>query len=359
MQSWRTIVLVLAAITSFPASAADVMRSEVKQFRVGENLLSGLLSSPASGSADALVIIVHGYGKTNVIDQEWYREFRARLAGIGVASFVWDKPGSGRSEGQFDANQPVASSADEVVVAAQFLRAIDAPGAEQIGLWGVSRAGWIAPLALARDEELAFWISVSGVDDKESFGYLLESNWRLSGYSEKRIDRLLAQWKDGNRAVVEGKDYAEVLELTRDYRADPFVLDVVGGEQAISELVFDRQQKTWQELAPTVDPSTGLMIYVDDFATVLSSVNVPVLALFGEKDLTVDWRAAKSLYEQTIGQNPNASLRIKTFPDGNHNLHRSKTGGYHETLEILREPRMVAGYYETVLRWLEEYVLQQ
>ena len=91
----------------------------------------------------------------------------------------------------------------------------------------------------------------------------------------------------------------------------------------------------------------------------LSSLNVPVLALFGEKDLTVDWQSAKSLYERTIGQNPNASLSIKTFPDGNHNLHQCITGGFNETMEILKNPATVDGYYDTVLTWLEKHVLER
>lgn len=361
MSLWRVVVLTLSAFASSAASAAsgDGMLSEVKQFRVGENLLAGLYSRPTSDDADALVIIVHGYGKTNVIAKDSYRELRARLAGIGIASFLWDKPGSGSSEGRFDANQPVSSSADEVVSAARFLRSINAPGSEQIGLWGASRAGWIAPLALSRDEDLGFWISVSGVDDKESFGYLLESNWRLAGYSEERIHRLLGQWLDGNRAMVEGRDYPEALELTSDYRADPFVLRVVGGAQAFSESEFDKQQRTWQQLAPAVDPESGLMIYVEDFEDLLSSLNVSVLALFGEKDLTVDWRSTRSLYERTIGQNRDASLHIRTFPDGNHNLHECETGGFDEMLELLKRPKMVDGYYDTILSWLQQHVRKQ
>lgn len=360
MSFWRIVVLSLAAImsTGLSATDADEMRSEIKQFRVGENLLSGLYSQPTNEPAEALVIIVHGYGETHVIDQNWYHGFRSRLAGIGIASFVWDKPGSGRSEGEFDINQPVASSAEEVVLAAEFLRSIAAPGSERIGLWGVSRGGWIAPLALSRDEDLAFWISVSGVDDKESFGYLLESNWRLLGYSEQRIDRLLNQWIDGNRAAASGKDYAEVMEITQDYRVDPFLLSVIGTDQAFSESEYLKQQKTWQKLAPKFDPNTGVMIVIDDFDDLLSNLNVPVLALFGEKDLTVDWQSAKSLYERTIGQNPNASLNIKTFPNGNHNLHQCNTGGFKETRE-LKNPKIVDGYYDTILTWLETHALER
>lgn len=107
-----------------------------------------------------------------------------------------------------------------------------------------------------------------------------------------------------------------------------------------------------------MDPSTGLIIYIENFAGQSSSLNVPVLALFGEKDLTIDWQSTRSFYEQTIGRNPNASLSIKTFPDGNHNLHQSETGGYNETLEILKDPKTVDGYYDTVMTWLENHVLR-
>lgn len=229
-----------------------------------------MLDTPTNGPAHALVILVHGYGETDAIAQNWYYDLRARFADLGISSFVWDKPGCGASEGTFDADQPVMSSAAEVVAAAAFLRAIDAPGAQKIGLWGISRAGWIAPLALSQDKRLAFWISVSGVDDKESFGYLLASNWRIEGYGEDEIDLLFA--------------------------------------------------------------------------------------LFGEKDSIVDWRSTRKLYEATIGSNPNADLTIKTFPNGNHNLHQSDTGGFKEMISILSAPRTVPGYYDAITLWLEDIV---
>src|SRR5688572_31646632 len=47
-------------------------------------------------------------------------------------------------------------------------------------------------------------------------------------------------------------------------------------------------------------------------------------SLFGEKDRNVDWRKTRALYAETIGRNPRARLTVRTFPDGNHNLHRSE-----------------------------------
>ncbi len=334
------------------AVAASPMTTDIRYFTVDGHRLAALFSAPKEQPASATVIIVHGYGPTRVIDQNWYYELRYRLADAGIASFVWDKPGSGQSEGEFDIDQPVASSADEVLAAADFLRSTDTPGSSSIGLFSMSRGGWIAPLAMSQDPRLDFWISVSGVDDKESFGYLLESNWRLSGYPESRISTLLSQWNAGNAVVADGGNYREFLAATTDYRADPFVLEMVGGDSTFGEASFEAYQASWQNTSSKLDPESGLLIYVEDFDEMLSSLDVPVLALFGEKDSSVDWQSTRRLYERTIGRNASASLTVKTFPSGNHNLHDSETGSFKEMLEILDSPRMVDGYFDVILHWL-------
>ncbi len=351
--SCRIAIALCLALFSFAPSALaeDGMVTERLSFEANGLRLSAILDTPEARDAKALVILVHGYGATNVVEQNWYYDLRSRFAAAGITSFVWDKPGCGDSEGEFDANQPVASSADEVVAAAEFLRDRNAPGADKIGLWGVSRAGWIAPLALSRDDDLAFWISVSGVDGKESFGYLLESNWRLEGYDEARIDQLLSEWRRGNEIGATGGSYEAFREATSDYRADPFVRYLAGSDDAFGRESFDAVQSEWARSKPQFDES-GLMIYVDEFPELLSQLDIPVLALFGEKDTSVDWRSTRALYEGTIGRNPNASLTVATFPEANHNLHKADTGGFKEMLEILNAPEMAPGYYETILEWL-------
>ena len=339
--------------------ADEVMSTEYLGFEANGLVLSGMLDTPVRRKARALVIFVHGYGRTNVVEQNWYYDLRSRFAEQGIASFVWDKPGCGASEGEFDIDQPVTSSADEVIAAAAFLRHREVPGADRMGLWGISRAGWIAPLALSRDEELAFWISVSGVDDKESFGYLLESNWRIDGYDEARIERLLDEWRRGTEIALEGGEYAEFLAATTNYRADPLVRHLAGTDEIANERLFDSLRNKWRASPPELDPETGLVIYVDEFPQLLGKLDIPVLAIFGERDMSVDWRSTKALYERTIGENPDASLTIRTFPDGNHNLHQAETGSFREMLDILDAPETVPGYYDAILGWLQDEVVAE
>ncbi|MEM1272135.1 MAG: alpha/beta hydrolase, partial [Bacteroidota bacterium] len=93
------------------------------------------------------------------------------------------------------------------MAAVQALRATGLPGTAQIGLWGISRAGWIAPLAIQAEPSIAFWISVSGVDDKENARYLLESNLPIEGRSAEETARVVGAWQQGFNAVWKGGSY--------------------------------------------------------------------------------------------------------------------------------------------------------
>ena len=110
--------------------------------------LSGLIDQPSSGETRALVVFVHGSGTTNVRDENRYVDLRRRFVELGIASVLWDKPGQGRSEGEFDENQPLESSAQEVLDAIATLRAGNVRGSERIGVWSTSRGSWVAPIAM-------------------------------------------------------------------------------------------------------------------------------------------------------------------------------------------------------------------
>ena len=150
------------------------MRTEPFEFVADGNVLRGVIDLPSGRAPRAVLLFVHGYGRTDVVAQNWYHDLRSRFTDLGMATVVWDKPGCGKSEGTFDIGQPVESSAREVVAAVRQVRGKTLPGVTKIGLWGISRAGWIAPLAMAHDPGIGFWISVSGTDDKENFPYFID-----------------------------------------------------------------------------------------------------------------------------------------------------------------------------------------
>ena len=219
-------------------------------------------------------------------------------------------------------------------------------GSERIGLWGISRAGWICPL-VNEQYPLAFWISVSGTDDKENFGYLLESNFRIEGRSQAQTQLLVSEWYAGNKISRNGGSFEEYQEATRHLRQDSFWIAVSGSP--VTKEGYERGHKTPD--TNRYDEATGLRIYVPEFAKLLDKVRCPVLAIFGEKDSQVDWRKTMALYKKTIGKNPAASLTIKTLPDCNHSMIQCTTGGYKEDLT---DKGICPGYFDTMVSWLKE-----
>ena len=353
------VALILALLAAVPVRAADEPAAMVTAdfaFVSGGRTLSGVLDQPAAGPARALVIFVHGYGPTDVRGWHLFEDLRTRFAALGIASLVWDKPGQGRSEGTFDIDQPVGESAQEVLDAAAELRRRAVPGAQRIGLWSISRGGWIAPLAMARDPGIGFWISVSGVDALETFPYMLEQNLRIEGRSDAEAAALAGELVRGFAITSQGGSLADYLAATERLRHDPFMLRFTGGSPEVDPASFAEQQRRFRSGEAVVDPATGLMVYVPGFDALLSGLEVPVLALFGERDRNVDWRRTRALYARTIGANPAASLTVRTFPDANHNLHRAATGGLRE-MEEMTERVPSEGYYEAQVEWLRARVL--
>lgn len=340
----------------YATCAVSAMNTQAFKFTSDGQRLSGFIDVPANEPAQAMIVIIPGYGKTDVAGQTSYYDLRNLFTSKGISTLIWDKPGCGRSEGTFDADQPVASSAQEVLDAIHQARQNNLPGSQKIGVWGISRAGWIAPLAISKNASIAFWISVSGTDDKESFPYMLESNLRIERRTEQQISSLMREWHRGFEIMSRGGTFAAYLAATEHLRHDPFMIYLSGSKDA-DQGAFLAEQKPFLNGTFKVDKASGLMIYVPHFRQLLSHLNIPVLAIFGEKDRNVDWRKTMALYKQTIGTNPHASLTIRTFPDANHNLQQAETGGLREMIEMKKHLAGI-GYHETMTDWLQEKVLK-
>ncbi len=357
------LALVLFFLISTNTLATSKFTTEEFTFNTSGLTLNGIISRPQNMQANAIAIIVHGYGRTNVVKDNWYQEIRSKLTSKGISVLVWDKPGCGKSQGNFDINQSVDSSADEVVSAINALRKKKEAGSDQIGLWGTSRAGWIAPLAIKQEPSVKFWISISGTDGFENWGYLLRSNLKLAGHSQSEIDSLHKGWIDANRIFNSGGGYEDYTAATNNFWRNEVVQKLTGRkyiehtpgskEYIKARELYLKNQKDYIAEGHVFDEESGLEVVVKDFDQVLKSISIPVLAIFGGNDKHVDWRKTKKLYESTLGLGKNSELSIKVFPNADHNLRLSKTGGYFEsqTPDYWKLP-YADGYYEAMTEWL-------
>lgn len=357
------ITLILSACAGLPGQETATPETRfapgtTEDFTFDSNglTLSGIFDTPAGQRSEALIIFVHGYGESNIRAWNSYAELRRRFNEIGIATAVWDKPGQGQSEGAFDINQSVFSSAEEVLDAVNYLREVNAPGSDRIGLWGVSRAGWIVPIALSQDPNINFWISVSGTTAEDNFSYLLLSNLPYEGGTVDQAEQFAEEWRAGCEIFRTGGSFDDYQEVTQMLRANEYIKQMRGEWQTREQ--YEAQQKSCNAgTCANVDNDMCSYVHIQDFEALLSSLEVDMLAIFGEKDLNVDWRKTRTFYQTTIGQNPNATLAIASFEDADHNLHVSETGSIRE-MQTITAPKKSDGYYDVQISWLVETILK-
>jgi hypothetical protein len=345
------IILVAELSTAHVVYAQKVAKTF--EFRFEEKWLRGLIEMPQRRAPDALVILVPGYGKTNFVEGNMFAMLRDKLVESGLAVCFWDKMGCGRSEGVFNASQPVNNSADEAVAALNLLKQ-EFPAIHSTGLWGISRAGWICPL-INEKFPVSFWISVSGTDDKENFGYLMKANLAIAGKTEQEVRRLFVAWKAGHKLFCTGGSYENYLQAIEPLREDSTCRRLFGYTNEPKNTQQDeeayRQEQKLYTANGYFDDKNGLWVYVKNFDHLLKKVNCPVLALFGANDSQTDWHKSKRLYEKIIGKNPRARLTIKVFTRCNHSMQKCATCAYREDLSGANW-KACDGYYETMISWL-------
>jgi dipeptidyl aminopeptidase/acylaminoacyl peptidase len=170
------------------------LREEEIRFRNGDLELYGKLVLPAEGDGPfPLVVLVHGSG-SEAATFTYHRQYQ--FPAEGVATFVYDKRGTGRSGGKFTMRFDVL--AGDVLAAVDRLRSHPKIDPERIGLAGYSQGGWIAPLAASKDPRIKFVVVGYGMLESPAREYRLETHdaLRAKGFGEEEIrkaDEVLAR----------------------------------------------------------------------------------------------------------------------------------------------------------------------
>lgn len=335
------ILIALISLNSFAQSTQELL-----DFKFNGVKLSGVLNFPKHIEPKGIVLIIHGDGKTDAVKGQWWFDVRSAITNAGFATFMWDKMGCGNSEGTYKIGRPVDNEALEVIAAIKTLKRNKIKGFNNIGLWGISRAGWINPIVINQYKDINFWISVSGVDDDETFDYLLEKNLQIEGYEQNTINLIMSEWRNSILLSRNGANYKQYLSATKTLRQNTFWKKINNG--GLSEDTYYRYQKILQNTK--LDKNTQLPLYIENFSTMLSKIDIPVLALFGETDMTVDWKKTVILYNNTLQANTN--LVLKTFPNCNHNMWQATTGGLYEFENSNWEYKRCDGFLDSITNWL-------
>jgi len=316
----------------------QVVRVEEIRFRSGRFRVVGDLRLPAGDGPFPAIIMVHGDGPiTRDGYPTTYQPAMEIFLRNGYAVFSWDKPGSGESTGKFNRKGvwDVLSRRAEILVDG-IGALVEQPTIDpaRIGLWGISQAGWVMPLALERTDNVAFMIVVSGGAEasSEQMAYQLGQKVACAGGSAEQAALVERYWAQSSNAASYD-EYREAMEILVEI---PRFQDHTGITLRIAE------QDDWKPYPRDTDR------FVDPL-DVIGHTTIPVLAFFGELDKNIDPVQGAEAYEAALQEAGNQDYSIVAIPGMAHTLVPAETG-------CLNEPwgsELAPEYLETLEAWLQ------
>src|SRR5688572_11668503 len=111
---YRILTFIISMIICCVSGYAE-MRTDTFSFFFEGKKYSGLIDIPDQKKATAMIVLVPGSGKTDIVAGHGFQDIRSRFTEQGFACLVWDKAGCGKSEGVFNYNQSIQNSASEVI----------------------------------------------------------------------------------------------------------------------------------------------------------------------------------------------------------------------------------------------------
>ena len=322
------------------AKRVDIEKHEDVRFSNGGVRLAGTLISPAAGGKRPAIILVHGSGAEN---RDYILPFARFLIRRGIAVFGYDKRGVGESTGDWH-TASFDDLAGDVVAAFEYLKTRSDVDRAQIGLLGVSQAGWIMPLAAIRAKDLAFLISISGagVPGAETTIDQAQNEMTADGMPPEVVEQIVSLMKLQNQFARTGQGWDEYA-ATR------------------AKLVARARAAGVQWPPPDLFPDTpdhpywGFIkrLYFYDPAPTLRQLQVPTLALFGELDNNIVAEKNKAAWDAALKAGGNRDYALRVLPRANHYQWEAKVGSNAEMASL---QRFVPEYFTTIQDWLGKHI---
>jgi dienelactone hydrolase len=244
----------------------------------GDVQLAGTLYLPGGAGPFPAAVIMHGSGPdTRVV----YIPDAHMLARGGIASFIFDKRGTGASSGDWKHSSLDDLMADGLAAIA-LLQSQPEIDPAHIGIVGSSQGAWLAPFMAARSQQVAFFVQITG------------SATPLANQE---------MWDDGNSLQALG-----------------FSERAIETEMKALHLLYSSRELIRRGILPLGDE---WFVYYDptlDPMAAWADVRVPALVLFGGQDASVPTQTSLKIVKEALAKNGHPASRTVVFPQRGHAL---------------------------------------
>ncbi len=303
-------------------------------FRSGEIELAGTLVVPEGEGPFPVIVTVHGSGDA----PRWYNLPMVDLfARHGIAGFMFDKRGSGESGGSWQLSD-FDGRADDVIAAVEMVKLRPEIDAERVGLWGISQAGWVMPIAASRSEDIKFMVVTSGstVPVWREDEYSLEMDLRKRGLRDDVIGPALEYLRMEHRVQITGEGYAELKAFYRENRGEKWF----------------REAKLGFPQPPNDEAHRSFMdkIIAFDSMPILRELRTPTLWIYGQADDSQppDESAMNIL---TLRQEGHTEAEVIAFAEATHGMRIWPRPG--KPFRWFSSP---PGYHEAMIDWINSQI---
>lgn len=308
--------------------------------------LAGTLSLPDTTGEHPAVVFISGSGQQdrdeNVKGFKVFKTLATSFINSGIAVLRYDDRGTGDSDNGNFRQADSRDFAEDAAAAFKFLASHPHIKKGEIGMLGHSEGGIIASM-VAQNHNLDFIIMMAGTTlpgDK-----ILQSQTRALLKANNLDSATIQSRVDFNTTIYE--------ELKKD---EP-------NREKIYKLFYDFMQ----EQRPGTDSSTiasTVNMQVDainrpwfrfflqyDPKPALEKLEIPVLAVFGGKDLQVTDTLNREPIDNLIDSGKD-NFTVKVFPEANHLFQDAQTGNISEYGRLPK--KFVKGFEEYLIQWTQQ-----
>jgi pimeloyl-ACP methyl ester carboxylesterase len=307
------------------------LQTQETTFVSHETKLVGRLILPPGDGKVPIVILLHGSERDSARE---FDSLQRLLPAMGIGAFVYDKRGTGASEGVY--TQDFWRLADDAVAALKETRRLAGPRAGRIGFQGPSQGGWVAPIAAGRSDVdfiiVSFGLAVSVIDeDQEAIAFEMG----LKGYDQETIAKGLEIGRAAEALFESGfTDGFEAFDAVRaKYRNEPWYKDVRGN---FTHFILPMSAEDIRKAAPAFRFGTPWRY---DPRPTLERLDTPQLWVLGGLDLDAPSGETSRRLEALIARGRPITLAV--YPTAEHGMTEFEIGPDGERVST----RYSDGYY--------------
>lgn len=355
----KFIVALLAAVfLGNQVGLAQAKNAQFKEeevtFKNGKVTLAGTLTLPKTKGKHPAIVLITGSGPQNrdeeILGFKVFKQISDELVSKGIAVLRYDDRGVGKSTGNL-IESTSEDFAEDVVAAVKLLEGRKDINPKQIGLFGHSEGGTVAPLAYTKYPSVAFIITMAGttvsgskiIEEQEKAMMVAAGKTKeeVAAAKKRRAQVMNAirtnkGWDEIKRVNMEVilKEIEKLPKEKKVYIPDP---------KAYAESYMKQQMKAiqspWYIFFILHDPQISLV-----------KTTCPVLALYGEKDLQVLPDQNLPPLKKALKKAGNKDVTIKVLKDANHLFQKAKTGSPTEYAQLPK--KFVTDFLPTISQWL-------